>query len=61
MLSKSTNTCPMCHSGHIVSVINEFDGLLVKLRDGCGGKDAKQNGTGMTTGAVFAFSVGYRY
>ncbi len=44
-----------------VSVINEFDDLLVELRDGCGGKDAKQSGTGMTTGAVFAFSVGYWY
>lgn len=41
-----------------MSVINEFDGLLVTLGDGHGGKDAKQNGTGMTTGAVLAFSSG---
>ena len=42
----------------MVSVINEFDGLLVKLRDGCGGEDAKQNGTEMTTGAVLTFGAG---
>jgi len=37
-----------------VSVITEFDGLLVKFRDGCygEGQDSKANGTGMTTGAV---------
>ncbi|HEY8905557.1 MAG TPA: hypothetical protein VIM63_05910 [Rhodoferax sp.] len=40
-------------------MINEFDGLLVTLGDGRGGKDAKPNGTGMTTGVVLAFSGGY--
>jgi hypothetical protein len=41
-----------------MSVINGFDGLLVTLGDGQGGKDSKPNGTGMTTGAVLAFSAG---
>ena len=37
-----------------LSVITEFEGLLVKFRDGCygEGQDSKANGTGMTTGAV---------
>jgi hypothetical protein len=39
-----------------LSVINQFDGLLVKFCDGCAGKDAKPNGTGMTTGAVLLLS-----
>jgi hypothetical protein len=39
-------------------VITEFDGLLVKFRDGCygEGQDSKANGTGMTTGAVLELS-----
>lgn len=42
----------------LVSVVNEFDGLLVKFGDGRNGEDSKNNGTGMTTGAVFAFGAG---
>ena len=41
-----------------VSVVNEFDGLLVKFGDGRNGKDSKNIGTGMTTGAVLAFGAG---
>jgi hypothetical protein len=39
-------------------LVNEFDGLLVKFGDGRNGEDSKNNGTGMTTGAVFAFGSG---
>jgi len=41
-----------------VSVTKEFDGLLVTFGDGDEDKDSKQNGTGMTTGAVLTFSAG---
>jgi len=47
-----------------MSVTKEFDGLLVTFGDGDGDgdgdedKDSKQNGTGMTTGAVLMFSAG---
>ena len=37
-----------------VSVITQFDGLLVTLRDGRCAKDLQQNGTGIATGAVLA-------
>ena len=39
-----------------VSVITQFDGLMFTLRDGQGGKDLQQNGTGIATGAVLAMS-----
>ena len=44
-----------------VSVITEFDGLLVKFCDGCygEGQGSKANGTGKTTGAVLELSCGW--
>lgn len=39
-----------------LSVITQFDGLMFTLRDGQGGKDLQQNGTGIATGAVLAMS-----
>ena len=39
-----------------MSVITQFDGLMFTLRDGQGGKDLQQNGTGIATGAVLAMS-----
>jgi hypothetical protein len=39
-----------------VSVITQFDGLMLTFSDGQGGKDLQQNGTGIATGAVFAVS-----
>ena len=41
-----------------MSVVNEFDGLLVRVGDGRHGKDSKNIGTGMTTGAGLAFGAG---
>jgi len=35
-----------------MSVITQFDGLLVTLRDGRYGKDLQQNGTATATGGV---------
>ena len=40
----------------LMSVITQFDGLMFTLRDGQGGKDLQQNGTGIATGAVLAMS-----
>ena len=37
-----------------LSVITQFDGLMFTLRDGQGGKDLQQNGTGIATGVVLA-------
>ena len=39
-----------------MSVITQFDGLMFTLRDGQGGKDLQQNGTGIATGSVLAMS-----
>ena len=57
--NKSLSISPIVR---ILSVTKEFDGLLVTFGDGDGDgdedKDSKQNGTGMTTGAVLMFSAG---
>ncbi len=38
----------------LVSLITQFDGLPVTLRDGRYGKNLQQNGTGIAPGAVLA-------
>jgi protein involved in ribonucleotide reduction len=53
----AVNTITIADRAHM-SVTKEFDGLLVTFGDGDDDKDLKQNGTGMTTGAVLAFSAG---
>ena len=48
-----------CCLGRSLSVITQFDGLLITLRDGRCGKYLQQNGTGIATGAVLVLGGQY--